>query len=226
MMSIIIILFITLFLPLVQSTRPALKLTFTPDERYTSYQQEVTIRCELNNPNQRTDIAQLWYVDLKTGSRTAVSRALLTTPMDDAPEMFKNNRNRRYEHLQKNFIRIRALQMEDSAVYECDCPDCQDSLPKQSRELIVMQLREPEWRIESGWPLHENTKALIKCYVNDFYPYVNHRILRDNREITHLGNSSLSAHKTFPQKLVWEATITPTPDWHNSTIRCSVTEGW
>lgn len=215
----------TIFLPSAQLSRPALKLTFTPDEKYISYQQQVEIRCELINPNQRTDSAQLWYVDLKTGSRTAVSRSLLISPTDDAPEIFKNIRNKRYEYLHKNSIRIRALQMEDSARYECDCPDCQEPLTRQSRDLLIMQLREPEWRIESGWPLHENTKAVVKCFVNDFYPYVSHRILRDNKELTNVGKSTLSSDKAFPQTFVWEATITPTAEWHNSTLRCSVTEG-
>ena len=224
-MSILIICFLTIFLPSIQSSRPALKLTFTPDEKYSSYQQQVEIRCELINPNQRTARAQLWHVDLKTGTRTSISRSVLTYPPDDAPQIFKSIRNNRYDYFQPNSIRIRALQMEDSARYECDCPDCQEPLPKQSRDLLIMQLREPEWRIESVWPLHENTKAVVKCFVNDFYPYVNHRVLRDNTELTNLGKSTLSSDKAFPQTFVWEATITPTAEWHNSTLRCSITEG-
>ena len=224
-MSMITIILITIFIPNVQLARPTIKLTFTPDEKYMPYQQQIEIRCELLNPNQRTDSAQLWHVDLKGGTRTAVSRSLLTSPTDDAPDIFKSNRNRRYEYLQKNFIRIRGLQMEDSARYECNCPDCEESINKQSRDLLVMQIKEPEWKIESGWPLHENTRAVIKCITNDFYPYVGHRIFRDNQDITKDGKSSLSSHTGFPQKFTWETTITPTADWHNSTIRCSVTQG-
>jgi len=52
--------------------------------------------------------------------------------------------------------------MEDSAKYECNCPDCEESLAKQIRDLHVMKLVEPKWVIEPGWPLHENTKATIK----------------------------------------------------------------
>ncbi len=224
-MSMITIIFITIFIPIVQLARPIIKLTFTPDEKYMPYQQQIEIRCELLNPNQRTDSAQLWHVDFKTNTRTAISRLLLTTPTDDAPDIFKSNRNRRYEYLQKNHIRIRGLQMEDSARYECNCPDCEESINKITRDLFVMQLKEPEWKIESGWPLHENTRAIIKCITNDFYPYVAHRILRDNQEITNEGKSSLSSDKAFPQKFIWEATINPTADWHNSTLRCTVTEG-
>lgn len=224
-MSIITIILITIFIPTVQLARPTIQLTFTPDEKYMPYQQQIEIRCELLNPNQRTDTAQLWHIDFKTGTRTSISRSLLNSPTDDSPDIFKSNRNKRYEFIKKNHIRIRGLQMEDSAQYECNCPDCEDTVSKQTRELLVMQLKEPEWKIETGWPLHENTKAVIKCVTNDFYPYLGHRILRDNQEITKDGKSTLSSNNAFPQKLVWEATIIPTAEWHNSTLRCSVTEG-
>jgi hypothetical protein len=29
----------------------------------------------------------------------------------------------------------------------------------------------------------------------------------------------------YPQKFSWEATVTPTAEWHNTTLRCTVTQG-
>jgi len=224
-MFIITIFLITILIPTVQLARPTLKLTFTPDEKYMPHHQQIEIQCELFNPTQRTDSAQLWYVDLKTGKRTPISRTLLTSSTEDSPEVFKSNRNKRYEYIRKNHIRIRALQMEDSAKYECNCPDCEESIKREMRDLSVMRLVEPKWFIEGGWPLHENTKTTIKCQTEDFYPYVSHRIFRNQQEITNEGRSTLTNSNAFPQKFVWESTITPTADWHNSTLRCSVTEG-
>jgi hypothetical protein len=224
-MYIITIFLITIFIPTVQLTRPTIKLTFSRDEKYMSHHQEIEIKCELLNPNARTDTLQLWYVDLKTSKRTPISRTLLTSPSEDTPKIFQKIRNKRYEFLRKNHIRIRSLQMEDSAKYECDCPDCEEPLAKQTRELNVMKLSEPKWIIEPSLPLHENTKATIKCQVDDFFPYVGNKILRNHQEITNDGKSSLSNVNGFPQQFVWEATITPTADWHNSTLLCNVIEG-
>jgi hypothetical protein len=63
----------------------------------------------------------LWYVDLKTGQRTPISRLLFHTPPDDAPVVFKQNRNRRLEYLKKNHIWIRQLHLEDLLGYACIC---------------------------------------------------------------------------------------------------------
>ncbi|UJR09539.1 hypothetical protein I4U23_013776 [Adineta vaga] len=216
---------IALLIPIVQLARPSINLTFTPDEKYMSRQAKVDIQCGLVNPTAQSDSAQLWYVDFKTGKRTPISRTLLTSPTDDAPDIFKTNRNRRYEFVQKNHIRIRSLIMEDSAKYECNCPDCEESIPKQTKDLYVMNLIEPIWIIDSVWPLHENTKTTIKCQVDNFYPYVGHRILRDQKEITNEGKSTLSDSNMFPQKFFWQTTITPKADWHNSTLSCSVKQG-
>jgi hypothetical protein len=222
----ITIILITIFIPTVQLARPSINLTITPDVKYMQSQEQVDIQCELLNPNQHTDVAQLWYFDLKTNKRTPISRTLLTSPTDDSPDVFKyNNRNRRYVYVQKNSIRIRSLQMEDSARYECNCPDCEDSIPKQTRELHVMKVNEPRWIIDSRWPLHENTKATIKCQIDDFYPYVGHKILRDQYDITNEGKSTLPNPNQFPQKFVWESSVTPKAEWHNSTLRCIVTQG-
>jgi hypothetical protein len=224
-MSMVIIIFLTIFIPTVQLARPTIKLTFTPDEKYMPHQQQVEIHCELLNPTTGNDAAQLWYVDFKTGKRTPISRALLKNQTEDPPEVIKTNRNKRYEYIQRNHIRIRALQMEDSAKYECNCPDCLETVTKQTRDLHVMKLVEPKWIRESGWPLHENTKTTIKCQVDDFYPYISHKILRNHQEITKDGKSSLTNSNSFPQQFIWEGTIIPTADWHNSTLRCTVTEG-
>ena len=224
-MYITVIIAITALIPTVQLARPSINLTFTPDEKYMSRHAKVDIQCSVANPAAQTDFAQLWYVDYKTGKRTPVSRTLLTSPTDDAPEIFKSIQNRRYEYVRKNHIRIRSLQMEDSAKYECNCPDCEESITKQTKDLYVMKLTEPKWLIESSWPLHENTKTTIKCQVDNFYPYVGHRVLRDQKEITNDGKSSLSNNDVFPQKFVWEATVTPTAEWHNSTFPCAVRQG-
>ena len=209
----------------VHAAKPTIKLTFTPNEKYIARDQQIEIRCELLNGNERSELPQLWYIDLKSGKRTPISRTLLSTPTDDVPHVFKNNKNRRYEYVQKNWIRIRRLQMEDSAKYECDCPDCEETISKSARDLQVMKLVEPKWVIEPGWPIHENTQTTIKCVTQDFYPYVNHKILRHNQEITNEGKSNLSNSEAFPQKLTWEKTFTPTADWHNTTLRCVVTQG-
>lgn len=219
------IILITILIPIVQLSRPTLKLTFDPDKRFFHSPEQVDIQCELINPTSRDDTAQLWYVDLKTGKRTAISRTLLSSPTDDAPEIFKTMRNLRYIYTKKNSLRIRSSKMDDSARYECDCPDCSEAIPKQMRDLHVMKITEPRWIIEPNRPLHENTRVTIKCQTDDFYPYVGHKILRDHHEITTDGKSTLSNSNPFPQKFTWEATITPTSEWHNSTLRCIVTEG-
>ncbi|CAF1160503.1 unnamed protein product [Rotaria sordida] len=224
-MYMITILIITILIPTVKLIRPTIKLTFIPDEKYMSIHQQIEIKCEILNPNERTDSAQLWYVDLITGKHTAISRHLLISPTSDSPDVFKNNKNKRYLYEGKNHIRIRSLQTEDSAKYECNCPDCEESLGSQSRNLDVMKLSTPIWSIEPGWPLHEDTKTIIRCQVENFYPYVGHKILRNHQEITNEGKSSLSNNNIYPQKFTWEATIKPTADWHNSTIYCNVLQG-
>jgi hypothetical protein len=224
-MYIITIVLITILIPCVQSARPTIKLTFTPDEKYMPRDQQVDIHCEILNPNERTDSPQLWHVDLKTAKRTLISRSLLTAPSEDSPNIFKQIKNKRYDFVRKNYMRIRRLQMEDSAKYECDCPDCEETITKQARDLYVVKLVEPQWVFDSNTPLHENTKTTIKCITKDFYPYVGHKILRNNQDITKEGKSSLSDTIAFPQNFTWEATITPTADWHNTTLRCIVNEG-
>lgn len=218
--------FLTTFISTVELSKPIINLSFNPNEPYFTRQSKVEIQCELLNPIQVGDSAQLWHVDLKTGKRTSVSRSLLSSPTDDAPEIFKkNNRNKRYRYLSRNHIEINALQMEDSARYECDCPDCESGVEKKERKLEVTQLVDPIWTIDSSWPLHENVDTKIKCSVDDFYPYIKHKILRDSTEITNIGKSQLTNEKYFPQKLVWEATIKPTADWHGTTLLCDVTQG-
>lgn len=225
-MLILTIIFLSTFIPTVELSKPSITLSFNPNEPYFTRQSKVEIQCELLNPTQVGDSAQLWYVDLKTGKRTAVSRLLLTSPSEDAPEIFKKiNRNKRYRFVGRNHIEINALQMEDSARYECDCPDCEQNVDKKERKLEVMQLVDPVWTFETSGPLHEDTETKIKCSVNDFYPYIKHKILRDSVEITNIGRSTLSNEKYFPQQLVWEATIKPKADWHGTTLLCDVTQG-
>jgi len=224
-MYIVTIFLITIFVPSVQLASPTIKLTFTRNEKYLLQHGQIDIQCEVLNPNERTEELQLWHVDFKTGKRTPISRALLTTPPEDSPEVFRKIRNKRYEFVRKNHIRIRSLQMDDSAKYECDCPDCEEPIIKQTRELYVMKLTDPKWIIDSAWPLHENTKTNIKCLIEDFYPYVSHKILRNHQDITNQGKSSLLNPNGFPQKFTWEGSITPTADWHNTTLHCNVIVG-
>lgn len=224
-MLISVFIYLTVIVASVGSARPTIKLSFNPDETYYNRDTQVDIQCEILNPNQNTEQAQLWHVDLRTGKRTPLSRMTLTMPADDAPEIFKNNKNKRYEHVAKNHIRIRRLHMNDSARYECNCPDCEENISKAFRELHIVKLEEPKWIIEPGQPLHEKTRTTIKCVTEDFYPYVRHQILRKNIEMTKEGHSLLSNSQIFPQSFVWEANIEATPDLHNTTLRCLVTEG-
>ena len=88
-----------------------------------------------------------------------------------------------------------------------------------------MKLSEPRWQIEPGWPMQENAKTMIRCGTDDFYPYVSHKIVRNHHDITNTGKAALPNSNTYPQRFSWEASVTPTADWHNSTLRCTVTEG-
>jgi hypothetical protein len=220
----IVLLSVTVLALVSDASKPSIQLTFNPDEKYFARDAEVEITCELLNPNAAGESAQLWHVDMKSGRRTAISRSLLTSPRDDDPTIFRANLNQRYYFVKKNHIRIRRTQMDDSARYECNCPDC-DTDVKATRNLLVMKFGEPHWSIEPGWPIHENTQTTLKCIVDDFYPYVGHKILRDHEDITHKGKANPLAIDTLPQKFVWEMSLVPKSDWHNNTLRCIVTEG-
>ena len=220
-----LVVYLTIVISLVESNRPTIRLNFTPNEKFYTRDQQVEIQCELLNPTERTELPQLWHVDLKTKKRTPISRITFLSPNEDAPSIFKNNKNNRYEYVRKNSIRIRRLHMEDSARYECDCPDCEENIAKGTQELLVVQPAEPKWIIEPDLPLHENSRSTIKCVTEDFFPYVAHEILRDDRQITKDGRSSLSNGNAFPQKFVWEAAIVATSEWHNNHLRCVVTQG-
>jgi hypothetical protein len=208
-----------------QSLKPALKLTFTPDEKYYTNGRTVDIVCEILNPTENMEVPQLWHVDFKTGKHTPIGRLLINAPQDDSPDIFKQNKQKRIEYVKKNHLRFKNLQLEDSARYECNCPDCEEPLGKPTKDLQVMKLAEPKWHIEPGWPMQENTKTTIKCTANDFYPYVSYKIIRQHHDISQVGNSVIPNSNTYPQKFSWEATVTPTADWHNTTLRCIVTQG-
>ena len=222
----ITIIFLTIFIPSIQSTKPSLKLTFVPDSKYYTLGHPVDIICEVLNPTEGMESPQLWHVDLKTNKYTAVSRALLARPTDDVPEIFKTNKQqKRLEFVKKNYLRIKTLQIEDSARYECNCPDCEDPPPKQEKLLQVMKQSDPKWNIEPGWPIQEGAKTTIKCTADDFYPYAGYRILRHHHDISNLGKAAPLNSDTYPQKFSWEATITPSFDWHNTTLHCTVLQG-
>lgn len=219
------IIFLTILIPSTQSSKPTLKLTFSPDERYYSQGSSLDIMCELINSPEDQITAQLWHIDFKTGKHTPVSRALINRPADDAPEVFRRNRDKHYEYLRKNLLRITNLQVEDSSRYECTCPDCEEPLAKQSKDLQVMKLVDPKWHIETGWPIQENAKTTIKCTADDFYPYVGFKILRHHHDISSDGKNMTSNSNVYPQKFSWEHTVTPTYDWHNTSLECIVTQG-
>ncbi|CAF0776165.1 unnamed protein product [Rotaria sordida] len=224
-MFFISIIFLTIINPSIQSGQPSLKLTFVPDETYFTNGHHVDILCELLNPNEHTESPQLWHVDLKTGKHTPISRLLVNSPTNEAPDIFKRNSNKRIEFLKKNHIRIKNLLLEDSSRYACNCPDCEQQLEEQNKLLQIMKLVEPIWYIEPGWPMQENAKTTIRCIANDFYPYVNYKIIQNHHEINQLGKSVTPTTDLFPQKFSWEATVMPTADWHNQTLRCTVTQG-
>ncbi|CAF2998221.1 unnamed protein product, partial [Rotaria sp. Silwood2] len=222
-MFVILIIFLTIINPSIQSDQPSLKLTFIPDEEYYTSDHQIDILCELLNPNNNTTIPQLWYVDLKTSRRTPIIRLFINKPPDDAPDLLKKNSNKRIEYIKKNHLRIKNLQLQDSARYDCDCPNCEQQLEPQRRFLQVMRIVKPRWHIEPGWPIQENAKTTIKCTVDDFYPYVSHKIIHNHHEMND-GKSVLPNTNTFPQKFSWEASVTPTADWHNQTLQCTVTQ--
>ena len=224
-MHAIIIVFITSLIPIVELIRPTVKLTFSPNQIYMSRGKQIEIKCEMLHPNEHTESPQLWHIDLKTGKHTSVSRRLLTSPPNDSPDVFKNNQRKRYEYISKNYIRINNLQLEDSAKYECNCPDCIDTISSDSQNLYIMKLSKPKWIIKPTWPLHENTVSQIRCEANDFYPYVSHRIFRNGKNITSDGKVSLSNNDTYSQNFSWVANITPTAEWHGRGLHCHIRQG-
>ena len=127
--------------------------------------------------------------------------------------------------LKKNHLRIRSLHIEDSARYECNCPDCEQPIPEQTKYLQVMKLAEPKWHIEPHWPLRAHVQTILKCTVDDFYPYVSYKIIRHHHEITTHGKSVIPINNTYPQKFSWEAHVIPTADWHDTSLLCVVTQG-
>ncbi|CAF4657010.1 unnamed protein product [Rotaria sp. Silwood1] len=224
-MFFISIIFLTIITFSIHTGQPSLKLTFIPDEKYYTSDHQVDILCEVLNSSDDTEAPQLWHIDLKNGRRTPIIRLFINTPPDDAPDSFRRNSNKRIEFIKKNHLRIKNLQLEDSARYDCNCPNCEQRFAGQRRFLQVMRLAEPRWHIESGWPIQENAKTTIKCTVDDFYPYVSHKIILNHQEITDEGRSVPTNPKKFSQKFSWEATVIPTADWHNQTLQCTVTQG-
>ncbi|CAF0910560.1 unnamed protein product [Adineta steineri] len=219
------IIFLTILIPAIQSAKPTLKLTFTPDEKDYTEGHVVEILCELLNPSDHTESPQLWHVDIKSGRRTSISRSLLHTPPDDALDIFKQNKNKRIEYVKKNHLRIRQILFEDTSRYECTCVDCEDQIEKKTKELTVMQLTDPEWHIEPGWPLQENAKTTLKCTADYFYPYVSYQIFRDLHKLNDDGKAVIPNSNTIPQKFSWEITVTPTFEWHNTTLKCIIIQG-
>lgn len=219
------IIFLNILIPSMQSGVPSLQLTFTPNERYFTMGHSVEILCESLNPTDQMEAPQLWHIEYKTGKHTPISRLLLLEPPIDAPDVFKRNQMDRIKYIKKNHILIQHLQLEDSGEYACNCPDCAQRLQEDRKHLQVMRLIKPEWHIEPGYPIQEHAKTTIKCTVDDFYPYVSHRIVRHHHEITRDGKSNKPDSNAFPHKFSWEAVVTPTADWHNTSLQCTVLQG-
>lgn len=213
-------------IPSMQSSALTLNLTFAPDEKYYEMGHTVDVYCDFNIPNDKNDPPQLWHVDFKTGKRSPISRAFIQNPPDDAPEAFKHNKDKRIQYLRKNYLRISNLQLEDSARYECDCPDCEENIATKTHKLQVMKLAEPKWHIEPGWPVQEKAKITIKCTADDFYPYVEHKIINNHHEISKDGKHvHIPQGDVFPHKFSWETIIEPTQQSHNTTLVCTVKQG-
>ncbi|CAF0897747.1 unnamed protein product [Adineta steineri] len=173
------IIFLTILIPAIQSSKPTLKLTFTPDEKYYTEGHVVEILCELLNPSDHTESPQLWHVDIKSGRRTPISRSLLNAPPDDALDVFRQNGNKRLKYVKK-------------IIY-----------------------------VEPGWPLQENAKTTLKCTADYFYPYVSYQIFRDHHKLNDDGKAVIPNSNTIPQEFSWEITVTPTFEWHNTTLKCN-----
>lgn len=211
---------ITIFIPTIQTTNPTIKLSFSADGSYFKINDQIDVSCELLNPAAHTDTAQLWHVDLNTHKRTSISRALVNSPPDDAPDIFKRNQDKRIEYLRKNSLRFHHLTLEDSARFECNCPDCEQLLNTEVRDLMVTKHVEPQWNIDPPVPIPENSSVTFRCFANDFFPYSGHQILRHHHDITSLGTVTRSQTNSYPQSFSWEATLTVTADWHNSAVEC------
>ena len=225
-MFFISIIFLTILIPSLQA-KPSIKLTISPDEKYYTMGNQVEIHCEILNPTENQETAQLWHVDFKTGKHTPISRSLLYNAPDDSLDVFKQNKNKRLEFVKKNHLRIRQLLLEDSGKYECNCPDCEEALGKPEKILQVMKTVEPRLHVDPASPIQENAKTQIKCTADDFYPYVGHKIIRHHHDITNDGKSTVvpANSNIYPHKFTWEGTLTATAEWHNTTLRCTVTEG-
>ena len=225
-MLFVLFVLLTVLIPSLQSRTPYLRLKFSPDGKYFNVGNHVDIECKLIHPNNQTDTAQLWHVDLETGRRTAISRTLLRSPTSDSPNVFRTNKNARLMFMKKNYLRIQQLSSQDSARYECNCPDCVQQLKEDARDLQVMSLAQPKWHILRSGPIPENVTITINCTVDNFYPYVRHQILHQHHDITQQGKSQKPRRGTFPQKFSWEANVTTKAEWHNTKLTCIVTQGW
>lgn len=226
MFFIAIFLLINLISSIQLSSANTLDLTFSPSEKYYEIGDTVDIHCELNNSTNIHDTPQLWHVDFKTNKHTSITRWLIHNPPEDAPELFKTNKHKRIRFLTRNYFQISNLQLEDSAQYECNFPDCEEHAEPTARKLQVMQLAEPKWYIEPGWPLQENIKVTIKCIANDFYPFVDYKIISNDHVINKLGKHvHIPMDDVYPHRFSWETTVEVHRGFHNTTLVCMVKQG-
>ena len=218
--------FLTILIPSIQSVQSSLELKFSPDEKYYPSSQPVDISCKILNSTTETDAAQLWHVNLATDERTRITPSLIDSPGEDSPLIFKQNTNKRIQYLDKNYLRIRNLQLEDSARYECACPDCSEELGTVNKTLQVMKITEPKWNIKSEWRLQEGAAITIKCTADDFYPFVDHKIILGHYNIKNFGRHVVIQNdNTYSHNFSWEAIVTPLANWHNTKLVCIVVQG-
>jgi hypothetical protein len=68
-----------------------------------------------------------------------------------------------------------------------------------------MKLTQPKWIIKRSFSLEENMKTRIKYIVDDFYPYISHKMIRHHHDVTDIGTSIISSHNIYSQNFSWEA---------------------
>ncbi|CAF0780231.1 unnamed protein product [Didymodactylos carnosus] len=207
---------------------PSLKLTISPDSKYIERDTEISILCELRDPTDSDDKPVLYYVDPRTQKRTPVTRALLNGKVDnkqDIPDLFQNVENRaRYRYEGKNHIKITKAQVIDSAVYECECPDCEAPPKKDHKEFFITKYVEPQLSVTPD-PLIEGNQAIFRCQVDEFYPYTGFEVLIHNHKHADKAEVVNSPKHVFEQNLKWNASLPVQADWHDHYFECIVKEG-
>ncbi|CAF1184163.1 unnamed protein product [Didymodactylos carnosus] len=223
------VIYTLLFISCTYAVQPSLKLTISPDNKYIERDSEISILCELRDPTDSKDKPVLYYVDPRTQKRTPVTRALLNGAVKQIPELFQNVENRaRYQHEGKNHIKITKAQVIDSAIYECECPDCEAPPKKDHKEFFITKYAEPQLSVTPD-PLIEGNQATFRCQIDEFYPYTGIEVLIHH----HKYNTTTKAEvvtanhlkNVFEQNLKWNVSLQVQADWHEHQFECIVKQG-